>query len=54
MGEILKKRLKQKKFESTEQEALLNIFVTSNHQIFQFLAVNYHSPTNRTSGSNRT
>jgi DNA-binding MarR family transcriptional regulator len=31
MGEILKKRLKQKKFESTEQEALLNIFVTSNH-----------------------
>ena len=31
MGEILNKRLKQKKFESTEQEALLNIFVASNH-----------------------
>ena len=31
MGEILKKRLKQTKFESLEQEALLNIFVASNH-----------------------
>lgn len=31
MGEILKKRLKQKKFSSLEQEALLNLFVASNY-----------------------
>ena len=31
MGETLKKRLKQSKFESTEQETILNILVTSNH-----------------------
>jgi DNA-binding MarR family transcriptional regulator len=31
MGEILKKRLKQSKFESVEQEAILNILVSSNH-----------------------
>ena len=31
MGEILQKRLKQSKFESSEQEAILNILVTSNH-----------------------
>ena len=31
MGEILKKRLKQSKFESSEQEAVLNILVASNH-----------------------
>ena len=30
MGTILKKRLKQKKFDSAEQEALLNILVTAN------------------------
>lgn len=30
MGEILKQRLKQTKFESPEQEAFLNIFVTAN------------------------
>ncbi len=31
MGTILKRRLKQSHFESTEQEALLNILVCSNH-----------------------
>lgn len=31
MGEILKKRLKQNKFSSKQQEALLNIFVCANH-----------------------
>jgi DNA-binding MarR family transcriptional regulator len=31
MGEILKKRLKRKKFSSIEQEALLNLFVASNY-----------------------
>jgi len=31
MGEILKRRLKQTKFESGEQEAILNILVCSNH-----------------------
>ena len=31
MGEILKKRLKQSRFESSEQEAILNILVASNH-----------------------
>lgn len=31
MGEILKQRLKQSKFESAEQEAILNILVCSNH-----------------------
>lgn len=30
MGESLKQRLKQNNFESVEQEALLNIFVTAN------------------------
>lgn len=30
MGKILSKRIKQDKFESAEQEALLNILVTSN------------------------
>ncbi|MBS4033094.1 MAG: MarR family transcriptional regulator [Ignavibacterium sp.] len=30
MGEALKQRLKQKTFESPEQEAFLNIFVTAN------------------------
>jgi DNA-binding MarR family transcriptional regulator len=30
MGESLKQRLKQSKFESIEQEAFLNIFVTAN------------------------
>lgn len=30
MGEALKQRLKQSKFESIEQEAFLNIFVTAN------------------------
>lgn len=30
MGEALKNRLKQSKFESTEQEVVLNIFVTAN------------------------
>ncbi len=31
MGTVLKKRLKQSKFESDEQEAMLNILVCSNH-----------------------
>ena len=31
MGEILKKRLKQEKFTSIEQEALLNLFIASNY-----------------------
>lgn len=31
MGTVLKKRLKQSKFESAEQEAVLNILVCSNH-----------------------
>jgi DNA-binding MarR family transcriptional regulator len=31
MGEILKKRLKQKKFSSVEQEGLLNLLITSNY-----------------------
>ncbi len=31
MGEILKMRLKQKKFKSIEQEALLNLFLASNY-----------------------
>ena len=31
MGKILSKRLKQTKFESAEQEAILNILVASNH-----------------------
>ena len=31
MGTVLKKRLKQIRFESTEQEAFLNILVCSNH-----------------------
>ena len=31
MGAVLKKRLKQSRFESTEQEAVLNILVCSNH-----------------------
>jgi DNA-binding MarR family transcriptional regulator len=31
MGEILKKRLKQKKFSSIEQEGLLNLLITSNY-----------------------
>ena len=31
MAEILKRRLKQSKFESGEQEAILNILVCSNH-----------------------
>ena len=31
MGEILKKRLKQQKFSSVEQEALLNLFIASNY-----------------------
>jgi DNA-binding MarR family transcriptional regulator len=31
MGEILKRRLKQSNFESTAQEAVLNILVCSNH-----------------------
>jgi DNA-binding MarR family transcriptional regulator len=31
MGTVLKNRLKQSRFESTEQEALLNILVCSNH-----------------------
>ena len=31
MGDILKKRLKQENFSSVEQEALLNLFVTSNY-----------------------
>ena len=31
MGEILKRRLKQQKFSSIEQEALLNLFIASNY-----------------------
>jgi len=31
MGEILKKRLKQEKFSSIEQEGLLNLFIASNY-----------------------
>lgn len=31
MGTVLKRRLKQSKFESSEQEAFLNILVCSNH-----------------------
>ena len=31
MGTVLKRRLKQSHFESTEQEAVLNIIVCSNH-----------------------
>jgi len=31
MGTVLKRRLKQSKFESAEQEAVLNILVCSNH-----------------------
>jgi DNA-binding MarR family transcriptional regulator len=31
MGDILKKRLKQQKFSSIEQEAILNLFVDSNY-----------------------
>ena len=31
MGRVLKRRLKQSHFESTEQEAVLNIIVCSNH-----------------------
>ena len=31
MGTVLKKRLKQSRFESSEQEAVLNILVCSNH-----------------------
>lgn len=31
MGEILKKRLKQKSFESSEQEAILNLLVAANY-----------------------
>ena len=31
MGEILKRRLKQEKFSSIEQEALLNLFIASNY-----------------------
>jgi DNA-binding MarR family transcriptional regulator len=31
MGEILKKRLKQEKFSSVEQEGLLNLFIASNY-----------------------
>ena len=31
MGEILKRRLKQKKFSSVEQEGLLNLFIASNY-----------------------
>ena len=31
MGEILKKRLKQQKFNSIEQEALLNLFLASSY-----------------------
>lgn len=30
MGEILKERLKQEKFESLDQESILNIYVTAN------------------------
>jgi DNA-binding MarR family transcriptional regulator len=31
MGEIIKKRLKQKKFKSLEEEAILNLFIASNY-----------------------
>jgi len=31
MGEILKRRLKQQKFSSVEQEGLLNLFIASNY-----------------------
>jgi len=31
MGDILKKRLKQQKFSSVEQEAILNLFIASNY-----------------------
>jgi len=31
MGEILKRRLKQEKFSSVEQEGLLNLFIASNY-----------------------
>jgi DNA-binding MarR family transcriptional regulator len=31
MGEILKRRLKQEKFSSIEQEGLLNLFIASNY-----------------------
>jgi DNA-binding MarR family transcriptional regulator len=31
MGDILKKRLKQQRFSSVEQEAILNLFVASNY-----------------------
>jgi len=31
MGEILKRRLKQQKFSSIEQEGLLNLFIASNY-----------------------
>ena len=31
MGEILKRRLKQQKFSSIEQESLLNLFIASNY-----------------------
>ncbi len=31
MGETLKKRLKQKKFKNTEEEAILNLFIASNY-----------------------
>ena len=41
MGEILKKRLKQSRFESTEQEAALNILVTANHLKSKVEAVCY-------------
>ena len=31
MGDILKKRIKQKKFKSAEHEAIINLFVASNY-----------------------
>jgi DNA-binding MarR family transcriptional regulator len=31
MGEIIKKRLKQKKFKNIEEEAILNLFIASNY-----------------------
>jgi DNA-binding MarR family transcriptional regulator len=31
MGDILKKRIKQQKFKNTEQEAIINLIVTSNY-----------------------
>jgi len=31
MGEIIKKRLKQQKFKSIEEEAILNLFIASNY-----------------------